>query len=86
MSDKLTPEQQMEQRRLMEAMPLNNLLQITQHRYSLMHTGERGCDTGRRRVAVQCITCCKVLHPGTTSAQAYIVQHEAERSRPTVKR
>jgi dCMP deaminase len=38
-------------------------------------TSRYGRDTGRTRFKVECMTCAKVLHPGTTSASSMVAGH-----------
>jgi hypothetical protein len=42
-------------------------------------TKDYGCDTGRPRYRVECLTCSKVLHENTTSASIRCEQHLREK-------
>lgn len=47
--------------------------------YHVAPSGERGCDTGRRRSSVECVTCGLVLHRSTTGPSCRIEAHQRER-------
>lgn len=48
---------------------------IDGHHLRVMTTGELGCDTGRRRYRVECLTCGEVVHEATTGAHANMKSH-----------
>lgn len=45
------------------------------HHLRVTATSERGCDTGRRRYRVECLTCAEVVHEATTGAYANMRKH-----------
>lgn len=53
------------------------------HTFRIRATSELGCDTGRRRYRVECVTCSVLVHEATTGPQCMAEYHvrEVERSR-----
>src|SRR5262245_46962030 len=47
------------------------------HHLRVTATGELGCDSGRRRYRVECLTCDEVVHEATTGAH-WNMRHHAE--------
>ena len=54
---------------------------IDGHHLRVTATRELGCDTGRRRYRVECLSCQEVVHEATTGAHCNMGYHvrEAER-------
>jgi hypothetical protein len=48
------------------------------HRFVVANSGTIGVDTGRTRWRVECVTCTKEIHPGSTSATAQVSRHLLE--------
>jgi hypothetical protein len=42
-------------------------------------TNKIGCDTGRTRYWVECLTCNEILHEATTGPKYYIEKHLSEK-------
>ncbi len=51
------------------------------HHLRVTATSDLGCDTGRRRYRVECLSCREVVHPATTGAHWNMSFHvrDAER-------
>lgn len=45
------------------------------HTFEIVATPETGIHTDRRRYRVTCVSCTKLVHPGSTSASAQIRMH-----------
>lgn len=45
------------------------------HVFRIVATRELGCDTGRRRYRVECLTCEALVHEATTSPSCQIESH-----------
>ena len=45
------------------------------HHMRVTGTSALGCDTGRRRYRVECLTCGELLHEATTGAYANMERH-----------
>ena len=54
------------------------------HVFRVTATKHLGCDSGRRRYRVECVTCNAVEHEATTGPQSMMRYHvrDAERSTP----
>jgi hypothetical protein len=48
---------------------------IDGHHQRVTATGQVGCDTGRRRYRVECLTCDEVVHEATTGAHENMRRH-----------
>ncbi len=55
-----------------------SLLILNRHAFEVTATDEVGCDTGRRRYRVECVTCKTVLHANTTGPECRIRSHAAQ--------
>lgn len=56
---------------------------IDGHHFRVTATADLGCDTGRRRYRVECLSCQEVVHEATTGAHwnmGYHVRDVARRS------
>lgn len=49
---------------------------MTGHEYLVQATGDVGCDSGRKRYRVECVTCKEVLHTNTTGPICNMDMHE----------
>ena len=45
------------------------------HHMRVTATGKVGCDSGRRRYRVECLTCVEVVHDATTGAHWNLERH-----------
>ena len=52
-----------------------SLLILDRHAFEVTATNAMGCDTGRRRYRVECVTCKTVLHANTTGPECRIRSH-----------
>lgn len=48
------------------------------HTFRITATDRLGCDTGRRRYAVVCVTCNEVVHEATTGPCQMVGRHVRE--------
>ncbi len=55
--------------------------EIDGHHLRVTATRELGCDTGRRRYRVECLTCSEVVHEATTGARWNMGFHVRESER-----